>query len=489
MKYLFLPLLCFSLISTGQIQIYPSPPDEIPSADYKVKVDDKEVFVHDSPVGDMALFGGNQKVKVKVYSEKIVRWVSILPSELKIPVTILDEHYFEFELSQPTKISIEVNNKYSDPLFMFYNPLEKVRDELDLKPNDLVFEAGKRHKVGAVQLKSGQNVYIQGGAIIDGRFWAENQKDITISGYGVVDGTNVKSYEPNDPSKVRSNQQAVRLINFRRCENVSVKDITLVNSFAWNLAPEYCKNVSVSGVNIVSGNPSDDGIDVVGCEDVLIENCFIRSKDDCIAIKALSQPKNEEDKCKNIHVKNCIFWSAEWGNGIEIGYELRYPIVEDIKFEDIVIIRVEGGAVFSIHQTDNSIVRNITYENIRIENAMDKLVDLGIFFSFFSQDNHYEREYFMQNKYLDGPWDNAIKIDANEKIGYANMRGHIENITFKDISITGDYPYSILGGYDDLHKVKGVKFINLTINGKPIESLEALNATPHFAEGIEFLKE
>jgi len=30
-----------------------------------------------------------------------------------------------------------------------------------------------------------------------------------------------------------------------------------------------------------------DGIDVVGSEDVSISNCFVRSNDDCVAIKAV----------------------------------------------------------------------------------------------------------------------------------------------------------------------------------------------------------
>ena len=181
-----------------------------------------------------------------------------------------------------------------------------------------------------------------------------------------------------------------------------IDHLTLLNSDAWNIVPENAEDVRISHVNILSGNDSDDGIDVVSSESVAIEGCFIRTKDDCIAVKALFKPEKSEDRCRNILVENCILWSAEYGNAIELGFELQYPLVENIAFKNLQVIR--EGAVFSIHNTDQATVRNITLENIHISNAMDKFVDLGIFMSYFSEDNPYTRDYFLANKYLNGPW-------------------------------------------------------------------------------------
>ena len=39
-------------------------------------------------------------------------------------------------------------------------------------------------------------------------------------------------------------------------------------------------------MKMISGNSWDDGIDIVGSQKVLVDNCFIKAMDDCIAVKA-----------------------------------------------------------------------------------------------------------------------------------------------------------------------------------------------------------
>lgn len=58
-----------------------------------------------------------------------------------------------------------------------------------------------------------------------------------------------------------------------------------------------------------------------------------------------------------------------WGNNLEIGFELRSDTVSNIVFKDIDVIHCEGGAVFSIHNTDFAVVDQVVLEDIRIEDA------------------------------------------------------------------------------------------------------------------------
>ena len=91
----------------------------------------------------------------------------------------------------------------------------------------------------------------------------------------------------------------------------------------------------------------------------------------------------------------------------------------------------------AINAGDNNLIRNVRFENIRIEDfRQGQLVNLRIFF--------------------------------NEKYCKAPGRG-IENILFKDISYTGkDAEVSMIIGYDKERKVKNIRFENLTINGEVI---------------------
>ena len=86
---------------------------------------------------------------------------------------------------------------------------------------------------------------------------------------------------------------------------------------------------------------------------------------------------------------------------------------------------------------DNNLIRNVQFENIRIENfRQGQLVNLRIF--------------------------------SNTKYCTAPGRG-IETILFKDISYTGENAeLSMITGYSEERKVKNIHFENLIINGQII---------------------
>lgn len=119
-------------------------------------------------------------------------------------------------------------------------------------------------------------------------------------------------------------------------DDIRIQGITIVDSGVWNLVPGACRNVSICDVNILSRLVTGDGIDIVGCENVTIENCFIRACDDCICIKACPLPSPAACcNVKNVHVHGCTLWNAEPGNALEIGYELRCNEVSDIVFPTV----------------------------------------------------------------------------------------------------------------------------------------------------------
>ena len=117
-------------------------------------------------------------------------------------------------------------------------------------------------------------------------------------------------------------------------------------------------------------------------------------------------------------------------------------ILENLNYINIDILdhkekQLDYQGCLAINAGDNNLIRNVRFENIRIEDfRQGQLVNLRIFF--------------------------------NEKYCKAPGRG-IENILFKDISYTGkDAEVSMIIGYDKERKVKNIRFENLTINGEVI---------------------
>ena len=200
-----------------------------------------------------------------------------------------------------------------------------------------------------------------------------------------------------------------------------------------------------------------------GCEEVLVEDCFIRACDDCVCIKACPLPGPAACcNVRDIKVRRCVLWNAEPGNALEIGYELRCNEVSDVVFEDCDIIHCEyegnqSGGVLTIHNADRAKVHNVRYENIRIEDAQEKLVDIKIL-------------------------DCKYSLDRG--------RGDVENIVFRNIDVTGPlFPVSIIRGFEmtnEMHRPRDIRFENVTVQGRTMHSANEMRMVVELAHELQF---
>ena len=79
------------------------------------------------------------------------------------------------------------------------------------------------------------------------------------------------------------------MIDLKDCTHARVEGIVVrKNSRGWTLVTEQCDDVVVSNVKICgSFYGNDDGIDPVNSRNMTIEDCLIRTKDDCLAFKGM----------------------------------------------------------------------------------------------------------------------------------------------------------------------------------------------------------
>jgi polygalacturonase len=370
--------------------------------------------------------------------------VVVRPLSLGIEARI-GGHKVTFTLPGPANISVEINGNIRRPLFIFANPLETNRPKSG-DPGIIHYGPGRIHNAGLVELKSGDTVYIAGGAIVRGAFIAENADDITIMGRGVLDGSGYHKGER-------------RMIEMLECKNIRIKDIVIFNSGHWTVPLKKCDTVNIKNLKIVNWRDWDDGIDICGSSNVTISNSFIRTKDDCVAIKSVYYRWMTGDgigDVKNVIVQNSVLWNGVWGNGLEIGFETRAESISDIVFRDNDLIHVEGReGTFTIHNGDRAKVSNVLYENIRVEDSVGYLIDFKILESRYSKDTE---------------------------------RGRIENIRFNNIDVVGDvFPASIMRGFDNAHSIDGVAFSNFRIHGTVILSEEQLKLEKNeFVKGLRF---
>jgi polygalacturonase len=339
------------------------------------------------------------------------------------------------------------------------------------------FGPGRVYEAGEIVLKSDETLYIAGGAVVRGRVRADGARNVKVCGRGILDASH-RDYK-------------TQMLKFSECTNVDLEGITILNSYGWTVVPVKSNNVKIDNVKIIGWRDNDDGVDIVGCHSLVIVDSFLRTKDDCIAVKAspgyFKGGESGLRNVKNVVVVNSVLWNAEWGNAMEIGFELQTESISDVIFKNCDIIHVERGGTFTIHNGDWATVENIRFEDIRVEDSREKLIEFRIGLSIYSGDC--PREYHRQNpERKRSPLGQWMPVADDELGTYAAKRGRIHNIHFKNIAVTGQTaPKSFLIGYDDgQHSVQNIIIENLRINGKHAKNADEANIVLERVQNVLF---
>ncbi len=131
--------------------------------------------------------------------------------------------------------------------------------------------------------------------------YANGATNIAIEGLGVIDGRGTAENFPRHRSGGRNRGLRPRLLRMDNCEGLTFSGVTWKRPAFWGLHLIDCKNIHFDAVTVRfrNNNFNNDGLDLDGCEDVLIENCDIDSGDDAICLKSSKNP------CRNIVVRGC----------------------------------------------------------------------------------------------------------------------------------------------------------------------------------------
>jgi polygalacturonase len=182
-------------------------------------------------------------------------------------------------------------------------------------------------------------------------FYANDATDITIEGLGVIDarGTHVDFPRKGLGGKGRSIRP--RLLRFENCQNLTFSGVTFKRPAFWGLHLVDCKDIHFNAITLRfrNNNYNNDGLDLDGCENVLVENCDLEAGDDAICLKSSKNP------CRNIVVRNCRvasntaalkFGSSSHGGFININVSNCY--FYDCPMGAIKLGMVDGGRLENI---------------------------------------------------------------------------------------------------------------------------------------------
>ncbi|CAM8998627.1 unnamed protein product [Rhodiola kirilowii] len=156
-------------------------------------------------------------------------------------------------------------------------------------------------------------------------------------------------------------------VRFKRCTNLHLIGIRSMNSIKNHFSISESDGANISGIHIEApaDSPNTDGIDISSTQDLVIENSFIGTGDDCIAVNG---------GVKNLTVDN-VFCGP--GHGISIGSLGKggsTETVEDVTIQNCNFSHVQNGARIKTWAGGNGYVRRITYINITLDNARRPII-------------------------------------------------------------------------------------------------------------------
>jgi polygalacturonase len=251
--------------------------------------------------------------------------------------------------------------------------------------------------------------------------------NVSITGSGTIDGQGYAWWY--NPAYNNHRSEMVRPI---AVNGLRLYDIHMINSPSWTNRPILCNDVHARNITVIAGVDVDakaysghnvDGFDPDSCQDVLLENSFIRAGDDCVAVYSTAGPT------LNVLVRNITcFTPITVTHGIE---------TRGVAFENVTV-RGDWGAP-PVHpgylprwwktamRVKSDRHTNITMSNISYTGITAIDVDLGV---------NIELSYACQN--MSGS-DHDYQLCRESWTKLPGVTPKVSGISYQDIQINGGW--------------------------------------------------
>lgn len=262
--------------------------------------------------------------------------------------------------------------------------------------------------------------------------YAKDEKNISITGTGTIDGTEELYYGEIDQYHIEgSYYPRIPMMLHENVQNLIIKNITLTRCGFWTVHMAGCNDVLIEGIKILNSlkMANSDGIDPDHCKNVRIINCYIECADDCIVFKN-TKAFEEYGDCENIIVYGCTLVSTS--AAIKFGTESENNF-KNILIENCNILKSNRGISLQLRDCGN--IENVKFSNVNIETR----------------------------KFSNQWWGSAepIYITAiDRKKGV--KAGRIKNIKFENIHCNSENGIFILGSLDNY--IENITFENIMLN-------------------------
>ena len=394
-----------------------------------------------------------------------------------VPEIDAQKREIAFDVPGAAPIVVEVNG-FHRALHLLPTPIYEKPQDLNA-PNLRYFGPGV-HNVGRIDVKSGDEIFIDAGAVVYGGIHGKNVENVTISGPGILDGAPFERGQLNG------------LFLFNACRNITIDGVLLRDPDAWGATFARCDGLTIRRARLVGfWRYNADGIDLCNSKNILVENSFLRTFDDSLVVKGLGKTpfhsidgaipidglEENSQSAENILLRNNVIW-CDWGRAMEIGAETSAPEMKNIRFENSDIIRTTHIAM-DIQHGDRAKISDVVFSDVRVE--FDAQIPTPIYQNSDDQvyDPNADPNYCPELGYVviyKGPW----SVDKEN--------GTVENVRFENIRVFGERkPRFVFLGLDPEHDVKNATLENVVVGDQKLSDENGLLpvVANEFVSGLE----
>uniref|UniRef100_A0A0D3GVJ9 Polygalacturonase n=1 Tax=Oryza barthii TaxID=65489 RepID=A0A0D3GVJ9_9ORYZ len=225
------------------------------------------------------------------------------------------------------------------------------------------------------------------------------------------------------------------LIELVDSTNIMISNITLRNSPFWTVHPVYCRNVVIRNLTVLAplNAPNTDGIDPDSSSEVCIEDCYIESGDDLVAVKSgWDQYGISVGKPSSNIIIQRVSGTTPTCSGMGFGSEMSGGI-SNVIIRDLHVWNSAQAVRIKTDVGRGGYITNITIENVRMEK-----VKVPIRFS-RGADDHSDDKYDRSAlpKISDVRIRDVVGVDLQRAPMLEAVHGAVyEGICFRNVSLT-----------------------------------------------------
>ena len=457
------------LFPASSLVSWPAPDGEPPSPHFALAVEGAPVFVYRAPVraeiwqkdglwshhhppaaeeAGFAIFDLRGPATVVVRPTRPFKTAAVLPARTGISPVVADGTV-RFQITEPRHLTVVLDGTDAVPLHLFVSRPEVNAPRPD-DPNVIYFGPGV-HDTNGLEPKSGQTVYLAGGAVVrlrpvpgDEGVFNEKWKvrftrttgirigmvsDVRVCGRGILDASAVPHPGGN-------------MIPLDGARNVRLEGITLRDAANWNVRIAHSENITVENLRILSARLNSDGINSVNSRAVSIRHCFVRNSDDSIVAKTVVP----DAPCEDVEVADCVVWS-DWGYALGATYETR-SLIRRVRFRRCDILFVRHWAL-GVHVSDGATVSDIEFADMDFEQL--------------------ERATVLPANGALTATPKLVRMVVQQDVwGKDPERGQIRDIRFTGVTVGGGaLPESEMAGADAGHGISNITFESVGLRDEP----------------------